>query len=131
MCLFWLCFLHGFCYTYTHMAKSSSKTNSNRARTYARNRTVVSRRGFEKVSETDGTYFLKLVIFLLLATLWLKFESPVEWLGVPINALPLGIVLGLILVHLVEKYQFNRKIWYAVLLTVGIISYFVPAGIII
>lgn len=83
------------------------------------------------MSETDGMYFLKLVVFLLLATLWLKFESPVEWLGVPINALPLGIVLGLVLVHLVEKYQFNRKIWYAVLLTVGIISYFVPAGIII
>ena len=108
-----------------------SKKQTNRARTYARNRTTVSRRGYEKIDESESTYFLKLVVFLLLATLWLKFETPVEWLGMPINALPLGIVVGLALIHLVEKYQFNRKIWYVVLLTVGIISYFVPAGIII
>lgn len=108
-----------------------AKNKKNRERTYARNRTTVSRRGYEKVVETDSTYFLKLVIFLLLGTLWLKFATPIEVFGLPVNALPLGVVLGLLLVHVVEKYQFNRKIWYAVLLLVGVVSYFVPAGIII
>ena len=106
-------------------------TKTNKQRTYARNRTGISRRGYEKVSERESSYFLKLVIFLLLATLWIKFQSPLEWMNIPINAIPLGIIIGLILIQFIEKYQFNRKIWYAVLLTVGIISYFVPAGIII
>lgn len=108
-----------------------SANKKNRARTYARNRTTLSRRGYEKINETDSTYFLKLVIFLLLGTLWLKFSTPLDLGGMQLHALPIGLVLGLLLVHPVEKLQFNRKIWYAVLLIVGIISYFVPAGIII
>lgn len=108
-----------------------STSNKNRERTYARNRTAVSRRGYEKVMETDSTYFLKLVIFTLLGTLWLKFSAPLDVAGITVNALPLGLLLGLLLVKPIEKYQFNRKIWYAVLLLVGIVSYFVPAGIII
>ncbi len=81
--------------------------------------------------ESDSMYFFKLVIVLLLGTLWIKFSVPVTWLGIPFAALPLGIAVGVVLVKLFEKYQTNRKIWYAVLLVVGVISYFVPAGIVI
>ena len=108
-----------------------AKNKKARPRTYARNRHSVSRRGYEKIFETDGSYLLKLVIFIILGTMWLKFNQPVEWFGLHINALPLGLVVGLVLVNLVEKYQFNRKIWYAVLIIVGIVTYFLPAGIII
>jgi len=101
-------------------------------RTYARNRaTAVSRRGYEKVFETDSRYFLKLVIFVILGTLWLKFAQPVSWLGVPLNGIPLGLVVGVLIVNKFEKYQADRKIWYAILLVVTIICYFVPAGIVI
>lgn len=103
-----------------------------RPRTYARNRAAtVSRQGYEKVFESDGTYFLKLVVFVLLGTLWLKFAQPISWLGVPMNGIPLGMLVGLLLVSKFEKYQADRKIWYAILLVVTIICYFVPAGIVI
>jgi hypothetical protein len=103
-----------------------------RPRTYARNRAAsVSRRGYEKIFESDSTYFLKLVVFTLLGTLWLKFGQPVTWVGIPINGLPLGFLVGLLLVNQFEKLQSDRKIWYAILLVVTIICYFVPAGIVI
>jgi hypothetical protein len=111
---------------------TKTKTRSkNRARTYARNRAHVSRRGNEIVLEKDSIYFLKLVIYTLLGTLWLKFSTPIVWLGVYMNGLPVGLVVGLLLVSQVEKIQEDRKIWYAVLIIVTIISYFVPAGIVV
>jgi NhaP-type Na+/H+ or K+/H+ antiporter len=85
----------------------------------------------ERVFETDSTYFLKLVVFTLLGTLWLKFQQPVVWLGLPLGGLPLGFLAGLLLVRYFEKYQADRKIWYAILLVVTIVCYFVPAGIVL
>lgn len=103
-----------------------------RPRTYARNRAAaVSRRGYEKIIEADSTYFLKLVVFMLLGTFWLKFAEPVSWLGVPLRGVPVGMLVGLLLVRWFEAYQINRKIWYAILLVVTIICYFVPAGVVI
>jgi hypothetical protein len=101
-------------------------------RTYARNRSAsVSRRGYEKVLESDSTYFLKLVICVLLGTLWLKFGQPISVQGILFGGIPAGLLIGLILVNRFEKLQSDRKIWYATLIVVTIISYFVPAGIVI
>jgi hypothetical protein len=109
-----------------------AKTKQKRPRTYARNRaSSVTRAGREKIFESDGTYFLKLVVFVLLGTLWLKFAQPVTWLGLPMGGIPIGLLVGLLLVSKFEKYQADRKIWYAILLVVTIICYFVPAGIVI
>lgn len=110
------------------MAKQKQK----HPRTYARFRSAaVSRQGNEKVFESDSTYFLKLVVFVLLGTLWLKFQQPVSWLGIPLNGIPVGMLVGLLLVGRFEKYQSDRKIWYAILIVVTIICYFVPAGVVI
>lgn len=109
-----------------------AKTKQTRSRTYARNRTAaVTRAGREKIFESDGTYFLKLVVFVLLGTFWLKFGQSIIWAGLPINGIPVGLLVGLLLVSRFEKYQSDRKIWYAILLVVSIISYFLPAGIVI
>lgn len=108
-----------------------TKTKQTRQRTSARNRTSAVTRGREKLFESDSTYFLKLVVFVLLGTFWLKFGQSVIWAGLPINGIPVGLLVGLLLVSRFEKYQSDRKIWYAILLVVGIISYFVPAGIVI
>lgn len=108
----------------------SGKKQTSRPRTYARNRSF-SRRGYEKLFESDGEYLLKLVLCVLLGTFWLKFSQPFTWIGVTFHALPLGLLLGLVIVSKFEKFQADRKIWYAVLIVVGIISYFVPAGIVI
>lgn len=101
-----------------------------RPRTYARNRSV-SRTGNEKIFETDSTYFLKLVAFALLGTLWIKFGAPIAWQGITIASIPLGFFVGLLLVSRFEKHQSDRKIWYAILLVVTIICNFLPAGIVI
>ena len=81
---------------------------------------TATRRQYDRVFESDGTYFLKLVVFTLLGTLWLKFGTPMTWLGMPINGIPLGLLIGLLLVVKFEKYQSDRKIWYAILLVVTI-----------
>lgn len=110
---------------------AQKQKNKPRPRTYARNRAMYSRRGYEKIVETDGTYFLKLVICILLGTFWIKFNTPIVWLGLTFNAIPLGCIVGLFLVHKYEGLQFDRKIWYVVITLVTITSYFLPAGIII
>lgn len=105
-------------------------TTKNKQRTYARNR-VFSRRGNERIYESDGTYFLKLVLCVLLGTLWLKFNSPLILAGLPFGGLPVGMLFGLLVVSRFEKFQYDRKIWYAILILVTITSYFLPAGIVI
>jgi hypothetical protein len=100
--------------------------------TEARSRTsIISRKGYEKIVESDSTYLLKLVVFVLLGTLWLKFAQPITWHGIPFNGIPVGLLIGLLLVRRFEPLQIDRKIWYAILIVVTIICYFVPAGIVI
>lgn len=106
------------------------QTKKSRPRTYARNRSA-SVKARDMVIESDSTYFLKLVVVVILGTLWLKFAQPVSWQGVPFGGLPLGAIIGLLGIKLLEKNQFDRKIWYAVLIIVTIICYFVPAGIVL
>jgi len=76
-------------------------------------------------------YLLKLVIVVVLGTLWIKFKLPISWNGILFSSFPLGLVVGLASIRLLEKNAIDRKIWYAVLIIVAVISYFVPAGIVI
>lgn len=101
-----------------------------RPRTYARNRSF-SRRGYEKIFESDGEYLLKLIVCVLLGSFWIKFSEPISWMGMSLFAIPVGLAVGLLIVSQFEKFQSDRKIWYAVIIIVGVISYFVPAGIVI
>lgn len=102
-----------------------------RPRTYARNR-VFSRRGNEKIYETDGRFILKLVIVLILGTFWLKLASPIVIAGgIVVGGIPIGFIVGLILVRIFEPLQINRRIWYAVLTVTAVVSFFLPAGIVL
>lgn len=101
-----------------------------RPRTYARNRSF-SRRGREKLFESDSNYFFKLVVVLLLGTLWLKLSHPLPLGPLPLTGIPIGLLLGVLLVHRFEPLQSDRKIWYAILLITTILTYFFPAGIVI
>jgi hypothetical protein len=85
----------------------------------------------DRLAEADGVYFLKLVVVVLLSTLWLKFATPMSWNSVPLSAFPLGALIAVVGIRLFEKNAIDRKIWYAVLVIVTILSYFVPAGIVI
>lgn len=66
---------------------------------------------------------------MLLGLLWVKFANPLSLNGFIIGGIPLGCIVGLIGIHLLEKDQFDRKIWYAVLIVVTIIGNFFPATI--
>lgn len=81
-------------------------------------------------TETDSAYFLKLVLYVVLGSVWLKFAAPVMIGGIVLNGLPIGLVLGLIFASH-DHFQVDRKIEYAVLLIVTILSYFAPSGILI
>lgn len=53
-----------------------------KTRTYARNRSksseLFSRKGRERIYDNDGSFFLKLVVFVILSALWLRLKNPVE-----------------------------------------------------
>ena len=58
-------------------------------------------------TETDSTYFLKLLLYFMVGLVWIKVN------GMPI--LPIGLLVGLLFsTH--EHFQIDRKIEYAVLL---------------
>lgn len=104
-------------------------------RTYARNRSkanaVFSRTGREKIYENDSTFFLKLVVFIILSALWLRLKNPLEFGTFSVQAVPVGLMIALLLVLKIEKYQFNRKIWYTALILMAILSSFTPVGVMI
>ena len=104
-------------------------------RTYARNRSksseLFSRKGRERVYENDSAFFLKLAIFVVLSTLWLRLSNPIDLGAVSIQGIPIGLIIALLLVVRVEKYQFNRKIWYVTLIMMAILTSFTPVGVMI
>lgn len=112
---------------------SSQRNNSSKkkSRTYARNRTNLSRRGYEKNPESDGIFLLKLIICVVAGSLWLKFLAPLNILGLYLAGFPVGAIIGALIIFNFEKRQINRKILLAVLVLTTVISYFVPAGIVI
>jgi len=85
----------------------------------------------ERVFETDGIYFLKLVAVFLLGTFWVKFAQPILIGDFQLNAIPVGVFVGFILVRTFEKHQADRKIWYALLVVIGVVSNFQAAGLVI
>ena len=77
-------------------------------------------------NEADSTYFLKLVVFLILGSQWVYIESYPDW-QFPI---PVGLILGLVFAtH--EHFQIDRKIEYAILLVAAFVSFWLPIGLII
>jgi uncharacterized transporter YbjL len=72
----------------------------------------------------DGLYLLKLLLFLLLGSLWVKVSN-----GNSINlGLPVGLIVGLIFASH-EHFRIDRKIEYAVLLAAMLFGYFAPYGL--
>lgn len=106
-----------------------------KSRTYARNRSksseLFSRKGRERLYEKDGAFFAKLVLFVVLSALWIRLQHPLAIGPLLIEAMPLGLVVGLLIMLKIEKYQFNRKIWYVTMLLMAILTSFTPVAIIL
>jgi hypothetical protein len=96
-----------------------AKTNS---------RTVRSAKPAQKskkpTQDFDGVYLLKMLLYLLMGSLWIKFNH-----GGTVNIpIPIGLFVGLLFTgH--EHFRIDRKIEYAVLLVAMLIGYFAPYGL--
>jgi hypothetical protein len=75
--------------------------------------------------EPDSAYFLKLVLYLILGSQWLRLTDIALTKQVP---LPIGLVVGLFFASH-EHFQIDRKIEYALLLIAMFISFWLPIGI--
>lgn len=81
--------------------------------------------------ETDSLYLLKLILVILLGSFWVKFGTPIVWQNMTFYAVPVGVLAGLVLIRTLEHFQSDRKIWYAMLIVIGVVSALNPAGIVI
>lgn len=80
--------------------------------------------------ETDGAYFLKLMLYIVLGSLWVKFQAPLVAGPIVLSGVPVGLMLGLLFAtH--DHFQVDRKIEYAVLVVVTAASYYLPMGIVL
>lgn len=70
-------------------------------------------------TEYDSVYFLKILIYLILGTVWLSNGES--------RTLPVGLIVGIVAVQH-EKLQIDRKIEYALLL-IGTILGLVGIGL--
>lgn len=74
--------------------------------------------------ETDGGYLLKLVLYIILGSLWVKVSN-----GQSIEiGIPVGLLAGLIFASH-EHFRIDRKIEYAVLVIAMFVGYFAPYGL--
>ena len=81
-----------------------------------------------RASETDGAYLLKIVLYVILAAIWLRFPEPVSIGNLTIYALPVGFFVGLLFASH-DHFRVDRKIEYVVLIMATILSIFLPTGI--
>jgi hypothetical protein len=84
----------------------------------------VSKKAPTVTAETDSAYFLKLVLYLILGSLWFKVSNGQTY-QIPV---PIGFLVGLFFtMH--EHFQIDRKIEYAVLLIAMFVGFWLPIGI--
>lgn len=75
-------------------------------------------------TSSDSAYFLKLVVFIILGSLWIKATDGQSW-QLPI---PVGLLVGLLLASH-EHFRIDRKIEYAVLLVSMLVGFWLPIGL--
>ena len=78
-----------------------------------------------ETTELDGAFILKLILYVVLGSLWLKIHSSDLETGIPI---PVGFIVGLIFAtH--DHFQIDRKVEYAVLVVAALIGLIAPYGL--
>lgn len=84
----------------------------------------------KEVTEADSAFVLKLVLYLVLGALWINFRTPVEIGAFSLHGFPIGLCLGLLFASH-DQFAIDRKIEYALLLVMTVITFFLPAGIVL
>lgn len=85
---------------------------------------MTNRKTGNRQQSFDGVYLLKLLLYVLLGTMWLKVSN-----GESVSiGVPVGFIVGLIFTSH-EHFQIDRKIEYATLLVAMLFGYFAPYGL--
>jgi hypothetical protein len=74
-------------------------------------------------NEPDSTYILKIVLYLIIGSVWLNVHTNATD-RIP---LPVGLVLGLLFASH-DHFRIDRRIEYAVLIVAAFVGYWVPVG---
>ncbi len=86
----------------------------------------MGKRKKSKKQEFDTVYLLKIVLYLIVGSQWLKIITA-SGVNIPI---PLGALIGVIFASH-DHFSIDRKIEYAVILAAMFIGYWVPLGTVI
>lgn len=73
----------------------------------------------------DGIFILKLALFVILGSLWLKITKDGGNINIPI---PVGLIVGILLTSH-EHFQLDRKIEYAILVAAALFGFVAPYGL--
>lgn len=76
-----------------------------------------------KPQELDSVYIMKLVLYMILGSQWLRITK--GSLQVPI---PYGLLIGLLFASH-DHFQIDRKVEYAILLVSTFIAFWLPLGL--
>lgn len=74
--------------------------------------------------QTDTTYFLKLVLYIIVGSIWVKIAKD----GTTQIPIPVGLIVGLVLASR-EHFKMDRKIEYAILLIAMLVGFWAPIGL--
>lgn len=92
----------------------------------AKKKTTTKKKVTSPVNHSDNAYILKLVLYVIVGSQWLWLVTD-DGTQIP---LPLGLVIGLVFASH-DHFKIDRKIEYAILLIVAIISFWTQIGIFI
>lgn len=85
------------------------------------------RKSKKSQGESNSTFFLKILLFFILGTLWVRLIDinigPFQHIS-----LPIGLLVGLVFASH-EHFMIDSKIEFAVLLVATFISFYLPVGI--
>lgn len=81
-------------------------------------------------AEPESTYFLKIIVYILLGMFWVRFAAPVHLGELVFTAFPVGLLVALLFIRH-DHFQIDRKIEYPVVIVAAIVSYFFNAGIVL
>lgn len=81
-------------------------------------------------TESDSTYLLKIVLYIILGSFWLRFSDPLLLGPVVLQGVPIGLFIGLLFARH-DHFQTDRKVEYPLLIVVAVVSYFFDSGIVL
>ena len=92
---------------------------------------MAKRKNKNQTNETDGGFLLKIVLYAVLGSLWLKVQTSTTISSTSLSIpLPLGLAVG-VLFSSHEHFQIDRKIEYAVLVVAALVGLIIPFGLFI